>query len=158
MRLHHESAPKHPRPPVPVGISVNGGGDNRYHGREPGAAGSYPQDDHSRIEQPAHVRYEVNADRARKAEVERDESTQCLQRLVEELSQSMQDVEDQWQENYSALEESHKEMLKLKGEAQEVIAERERQHKKLSQRCRALKDSVTLHYQAEQIESPLVPT
>ena len=134
-----------------------GGGDNRPHGREPGAAGDYPRDDPPRREQPAQVRLEANADRARQAEKERVELAQRLQRLEEELSRCMQDVEDQWREKYSALGERHKEMLKLKGdmsqklerlETQEAIAEK--QHQELSQQCRALNDTVTLHSQAEQ--------
>ena len=69
----------------------------------------------------------------------------------------MQDVEDQWREKYSTLEESHKETLRLKGEMSQILerletheAIAESQHKELSQRCRALKDTVTLHYQAKQ--------
>ena len=99
------------------------------------------------------MRYEANADRARKAEAERDELAQGLQHPEEELSQSMQDVEDQWRKKYSALEESHKEMLKLKGEMSQKIERMEihkMQHKELSEQCQAFKDSVTLHYQAEQ--------
>ena len=53
-----------------------GSGDNRHQGREPGAAGGYPRDDPPCREQPAHVRYEANADRARQAEKERDELAQ----------------------------------------------------------------------------------
>ena len=100
------------------------------------------------------MRYEANADRARKAEAEGDELAQSLE---EELSQSMQDVEDLWREKHSALEESHKELLKLKGEMEQKIeqmgiheTEAERQHKELRERFRALKDTVTLHHQAQQ--------
>ena len=75
-----------------------GGGDNWYQDREPGAAGGYPRDDYPRREQPAHVQYEANADRARKAEAERDALAQRLQGIEEDLSQSMQDVEDLWRE------------------------------------------------------------
>ena len=117
-----------------------GGCNNRNHGREPGAAGGYPRDDHPRREQPAHVQYEANADRAKKAEADRDELAQRLQCLEEELSQSMQEVEDQWREKYSSLEESHKELLKLKGEMAQKVehmeiheTEAERQHKELSE-------------------------
>ena len=56
-----------------------GGGDNWHQGSEPGAAGGYPRDDHPRGVQPAHVRYEANTDRARKAEAERDELAQRIQ-------------------------------------------------------------------------------
>ena len=98
-----------------------------------------------------------HADRARKAEAERDALAQRLQSLEELLSRSMQDVEDMWREKYSALKESHKELLKLKGEMEQKIeqmviheTEAERQHKELSERCRALKDTVTLTHQSEQ--------
>ena len=124
-----------------------GGGDNWYQGREPKAAGV----------QPAHVRYEANADRARKAEAERDALAQRIQGIEEELSQSMQDVEDLWREKYSALEESHKASLKTKAEMEQKIdlmmlheTEIERQYKELSDRCRAQRDSLTLANQAEQ--------
>ena len=134
-----------------------GGGDNWYQGREPGAAGGYPRDDHPRGVQPAHVRYEANADRARKAEAERDALAQRVQGIEEELSQSMQDVEDLWREKYSALEESHKVLLKTKAEMEQKIdlmmlheTEIERQYKELSDRCRAQRDSLTLANQAEQ--------
>ena len=103
------------------------------------------------------MRYEANADRARKAEAERDALAQRLQGIEEDLSQSMQDVEDLWREKYSALEESHKELLKLKAEMEQKIdlmviheTEAERQYKELGERCRALKDSLTLANQAEQ--------
>ena len=69
----------------------------------------------------------------------------------------MQDVEDQWREKYSALEENHKEMLKLKGQMTQKIERleihkvaAEKQHKEMSERCKVLKDSVTLHYQTKQ--------
>ena len=134
-----------------------GGGDNWYQGREPGAAGGYPRDDHPRGVQPAHVQYEANADRARKAEAERDALAQRIQGIEEDLSQSMQDVEDLWREKYSALEESHKASLKTKAEMEQKIdlmmlheTEIERQYKELSDRCRAQKDSLTLANQAEQ--------
>ena len=134
-----------------------GGGDNWYQDREPGAAGSYPRDDHPRGVQPAHVRYEANADRARKAEAERDALAQRIQGIKEDLSQSMQDVEDLWREKYSALEESHKELLKMKAEMEQKIdlmmvheTEVERQYKELSERCRAQRDSLTLANQSEQ--------
>ena len=134
-----------------------GGGDNWYQDREPGAAGGYPRDDHPRGVQPAHVRYEANADRARKAEAERDALAQRIQGIEEDLSQSMQDVEDLWRENYSALEESHKASLKTKAEMEQKIdlmtlheTEIERQYKELSDRCRAQRDSLTLANQAEQ--------
>ena len=134
-----------------------GGGDNWHQGREPGAAGGYPRDDHPRGVQPAHVRYEANADRARKAEAERDALAQRVQSVEEELLQSMQDVEDLWREKYSALEESHKVSLKTKAEMEQKIdlmmlheTEIERQYKELSDRCRAQKDSLTLAHQAEQ--------
>ena len=134
-----------------------GGGDNWYQGREPGAAGGYPRDDIPRGVQPAHVRYEANADRARKAEAERDALAQRIQGIEEELSQSMQDVEDLWREKYSALEESHKVTLKTKAEMEQKIdlmmlheTEIERQYKELSDRCRAQRDSLTLANQAEQ--------
>ena len=96
-------------------------------------------------------------DRVRKAEKERDELAQRLQTLEEELSQSMQDVEDMWREKYSALEERHKEMLKRKAEMEpkivlmethEVAAEQ--QYKELSERCGALKATVTIAHQSEQ--------
>ena len=67
------------------------------------------------------MRYEANADRARKAEAERDELAQCLQSLEEELSRSMQDVEDMWREKYSTREESHKELWKFNGEMEQKI-------------------------------------
>ena len=107
--------------------------------------------------QPAHVRYEANADRARKAEAERDALAQRIQGIEEDLSQWMQDVEDLWRERYSALEESHKESLKTKAEMEQKIdlmtvheTEIERQYKELSERCRAQRDSLTLANQAEQ--------
>ena len=134
-----------------------GGGDNWYQDREPGAAGGYPRDDHPRGVQPAHVRYEANADRARKAEAERDALAQRIQGIEEDLSQSMQDVEDLWREKYSALEESHKASLKTKAEMEQKIdlmtvhkTEIERQYKELSDRCRAQRDPLTLANQAEQ--------
>ena len=134
-----------------------GGGNNWYQDREPGAAGGYPRDDHPREVQPAHVRHEANADRARKAEAERDALAQRIQGIEEDLSQSMQDVEDLWREKYSALEESHKESLKTKAEMEQKIdlmtvheTEIERQYKELSERCRAQRDSLTLANQAEQ--------
>ena len=134
-----------------------GGGDNWYQEREPGAAGGYPRDDHPRGVQPAHVRYEANADRARKAEAERNVLAQCLQSIEEDLSQSMQDVEDMWREKYSALEENNKELLKMKAEMEQKIdlmtvheTGAEKQYKELGERCRALRDSLTLANQDEQ--------
>ena len=103
------------------------------------------------------MRYEGNADRARKAEAERDALAKRLQGIEEDLSQSMQDVKDMWREKYSALEESHKELVKLKAEMEQKIdlmviheTEAERQYKELGERCRALRDSLTLANQAEQ--------
>ena len=103
------------------------------------------------------MRYEANADRARKAEAERDALAQRLQSIEEDLSQSMQDVEDMWREKYSALEENHKELLKMKAEMEQKIDLRtvhetgaEKQYKGLGERCRALRDSLTLANQAEQ--------
>ena len=69
----------------------------------------------------------------------------------------MQDEEDQGREKYSALEENHKMMLQLKQEMAQKIELMEmhetsakKQYKELTERCRALKDSVTLYYRAEQ--------
>ena len=107
--------------------------------------------------QAAHVRYEANADRARRAEAERDALAQLIQGIEEDLSQSMQDVEDLWREKYSALEESHKELLKMKAEMEQKIdlmtvheTEIERQYKELRERCRAQRDSLTQANQSEQ--------
>ena len=134
-----------------------GGGDNWHQGSEPGAAGGYPRDDHPRGVQPAHVRYEANTDRAKRAEAERDELAQRIQSVEAELLQSMQDVEDLWREKYSALEESHKVSLKTKAEMEQKIdlmtlheTELERQYRELSDRCRAQKDSLLLAHQSEQ--------
>ena len=132
-----------------------GGGDNWHQGSEPGAAGGYPRDDHPRGVQPAHVRYEANTDRAKRAEAERDELAQRIQSVEAELLQSMQDVEDLWREKYSALEESHKVSLKTKAEMEQKIdlmtlheTELERQYRELSDRCRAQKDSLLLAHQS----------
>ena len=79
------------------------GGDNWHQGSEPGAAERLPLETIIPVEcNPAHVRYEANADRARKPRQSGTRWAQRIQSVEEELLQSMQDVEDLWREKYSA--------------------------------------------------------
>ena len=62
----------------------HGSVDYRGCSSDPGAAGAYPRDDCSQGEKPAHVHYEAKTERAKKAEVERDEP---ILRIHQELAE-----------------------------------------------------------------------
>ena len=137
VKLRHESAQEHPCPLVLLGIPAKrGGGGRTVKDRTTVMEAEINDIPENPEQQGATLETTTSAENSQHTCATRPTQTgpgrlrprgmswpSDPSAFEEELSQSMQDVEDQWQEKYSTREERHKEMLKLKGE---VLQKRER--------------------------------